>query len=261
MSVALTVDVEPDWGVRGTRAFREVTPGFLRFLERRGGRATFFVVSDLMEVSSDMVAALAERNEVASHGCSHRLLPRMSRSEALRELAESRQRLQEAAGAVRGFRAPFFARRGDLGALLREAGYAYDASLGTVFPGPRNGRFHRLDHPCRWDGLYEFPTSAMCDGLAPLSLTWLRLLSPAGVSGGTGRRCLLYLHLHEFLPPETARCLPEPLRRVLTRNCGRRAWDVLAHGLDRLGGELTTCGAILTEEAESEPETELSDAP
>ncbi len=243
--IALTVDLEPDWGVRGTRAFREITPRFLRFLRERDIRATFFVVSDLLDASSEPVAGIAECDEVASHGRSHHLLTRLARREVLQNLRESRERLSEFGRPVRGFRAPFFMRCRGLRAILRSAGYAYDASRGSVVPGPVNGRLHRMGSPTVRDGFGEFSTSAMCRGLVPLSLTWLRLLAPFSFSGLPRSASLLYLHLHEFLPPETASCLPLPMRRVLTRNCGRKAWEILDRALEELGGRFTTCARVL----------------
>jgi len=245
--IALTVDLEPDWGVRGTRAYREVTPRFLRFLEERDLRATFFVVSDLLDVGREPLAAAAERNEIASHGRSHRLLNRLSRAETLGELEESRLRLSDCAQGVRGFRAPFFRRCPDFDELLTNAGYAYDASLGTVWPGPWNRRLHALECPHRAGGVWEFPTSAMAAGMLPLSLTWLRLFAPHSLGWLPRRPRLLYLHLHEFLPAQTASCLPSQLRWTLTRNCGRRAWDVLDRAVDAMGGRMTTCADVLTD--------------
>jgi len=247
--IALTVDLEPDWGVRGTRAFREITPRFLRFLEERAMRATFFVVSDLMDEGTDIVAAIGERNEVASHGRSHRLLDGLARDEALAEMAESRRRLESTGLRVEGFRAPFFRRGRGHFDLLRRAGYAYDASMGTVVPGPANGRLGALPCPHRRGGVYEFPTSAMGRGMLPLSLTWLRLCAPLAARYMPRRAGLVYLHLHEFLPAKTAHVLPAPMRRVLTRNCGEPAWDILDRALDALDAEFTVCSAILHEMA------------
>ena len=74
---ALTVDVEPDWGMRGTRAFREIAPKLLSFLEGWGFRATFFVVADLVDASGEVLAAIGERHEIGSHGLTHRRLGRL----------------------------------------------------------------------------------------------------------------------------------------------------------------------------------------
>jgi hypothetical protein len=243
--IALTVDLEPDWGVEGTRALREITPVFLRFLEDRGMRATFFVVSDLMDETPDLVAALGERNEIASHGCGHRMLDRLSAESACREMRQSRRRLTETGHRVDGFRAPFFRRPRGFLTLVRRAGYRYDSSMGSIAPGPANRRLARLRCPSRLNGIYEFPTSAMGGGLLPLSLTWLRVLFPLSVRQLPRSASLIYLHLHEFLPAETAACLPMPLRSVLSRNCGDVAWRILDEALHALDGHYTTCREIL----------------
>ena len=245
--IALTVDLEPDWGMAGTRAFREVTPRFLRFLEERNMRATFFVVSDLADVDPGVIEAIAERHEIGSHGRTHAKLDRLDRAEAERELGDSRARLQEFGGPVRGFRAPFFRRCPGFGELVRGAGYEYDASRGSVIPGPHNGRLARMPSPFRDGALWGFATSAMAGGLLPLSLTWLRLCAPLAAGTLPKGASLVYLHLHEFLAAETARCLSAPLRHVLTRNCGERAWGILDGALARLGAEFTTCGELLDE--------------
>jgi hypothetical protein len=243
--IALTVDLEPDWGVAGTRAFEEVTPRFLRFLEERGMRATFFVVSDLMDASEGLVAELGRAHEIASHGCGHRLLDSLDERAARAELMASRERLEGTGHRVEGFRAPFFRRRRGLARLVREAGYRYDASMGSVMPGPWNRRLGALPCPFRRGGIDEFPTSAMARGMLPLSLTWLRLLDPLAAGQLRGSASMLYLHLHEFLPAETAACLPAPVRWLLTRNCGEAAWPILDRAMDALGAQFVACRELL----------------
>jgi hypothetical protein len=239
--IALTVDLEPDWGRAGTVAFQRVLPQFLDLLDRRAARATFFVVADLVGVDPSLVAEIGRRHELGSHGCSHVRLDSMGPHEAARDIRTSRERLLALGVPVDGFRAPFFARRPGHWEAVREAGYAYDASLGSVVPGPHNLWLGRLACPHRRAGLWEFPTSAIAGGMVPLSLTWLRVCGcwPMALPGP--RPKLMYLHLHEFLPAETARGLPAHLRPVLTHNCGRKAWGVLEHALDRLDGELVCC--------------------
>jgi len=246
--VALTVDLEPDWGVGGARAYREVLPRFLKFLEERGARATFFVVSDLLDVDAGLVADIAGAHEVASHGATHRRLDRLDVAEVERELTESRMRLQEVAGCVDGFRAPFFARCDGLSQMLQRAGYRYDASLGTVWPGLGSRRIGRTGCPHRRDGMWQLPTSSICAaGLLPLSLTWLRLLSPVVRGSRIPASGLIYLHLHEFLPRESAAVLGRPLRWMLRRNCGEPAWDILDRTLTNLDAELVACCDLLPE--------------
>jgi hypothetical protein len=244
--MAFTVDLEPDWGYAGTTALRRVTPRFLRFLEARRIHATFFVVSDLLDADEGLVRDIAREHEVGSHGRTHRRLDALSSGEARDEVVESRARLAAGAGPVQGFRAPFFRRCAGFWGLLRDAGYGYDASLGSVTPGPGNGRLAARPCPFRRGGLFEFPTSAMAGGWLPLSLTWLRLLWPWSLGALPAGAGVIYMHLHEFLPAETASCLPAPLRPALTRNCGERAWDILDAALEKLDTEFTTCRDVLS---------------
>jgi len=160
-------------------------------------------------------------------------------------MSASRELLASVVGSVHGFRAPFFRRRRGHLEAVRRAGYRYDASAGSVWPGPQNGHLASLPCPVRRGPVCEFPTSAMCGGVLPLSLTWLRLLAPTAFRLLPRRPGLLYLHLHEFLPPETAQGLPTPLRHLLTRNCGEPAWDILDRALDRLDGEFATCRELI----------------
>jgi peptidoglycan/xylan/chitin deacetylase (PgdA/CDA1 family) len=256
--IALTVDLEPDWGIRGTRAFREVTPRFLRFLEDRGMAATFFVVGELCEAAPSLPAAIAERNEVASHGLTHRPLSGLEGSDIHREVAGSRRCLREAGCTVRGFRAPFFRRCPGFWGYVEEAGYGYDASMGSVVPGPHNKRLGGLGCPHRRGSLYEFPTSAMGRGMLPLSLTWLRVLAPLSERTLPRRASMIYLHLHEFLPADTAGALAPGLRSVLTRNCGEAAWDILDRALSRMDGSFVPCREILESLAAGTPQDDGS---
>ena len=245
--MVLTVDLEPDWGMTGTAAFRRITPRFLRFLERRAIRATFFVVSDLVDVDASLIAALGQRNEIASHGRLHRALNGSRKVEWERQLRESKERLEETGQRIEGFRAPFFRTPPGWLAQARNAGYRYDASMGSVFPGPQNGWLDRLPCPHLREGVYEFPTSAMCHGMLPFSLTYLRLTYPLALRCLPRAPSMLYIHLHEFLPAETASVMPFHLRSLLTRNCGERAWGILEQCLDALDCEFATCTEIMNE--------------
>jgi len=210
-------------------------------------RATFFVVGELAGAAPDIVAALGERHEVASHGLTHRPLDRLCSAEVAREVRDSRLRLEQCgATEVVGFRAPFFRRCRGLTRQLEEAGYRYDASMGSVMPGPANGRLASLPRPLKRGPLYELPTCAMRGGMLPLSLTWLRLCAPWAARLLPSSASLLYLHLHEFLPAETASCLPFALRRLLTRHCGEAAWGILDQALGALHAEFTTCREVLS---------------
>ena len=237
-------------GRRGHARVPRDPPLVLRFLEKRGSRATFFVVAAVADVSSHILCPTAERNEVGSHGLTHRRLDRLTVEETQRELELSKKRLEEVGQEVTGFRAPFFRCSRLQLRQVAQAGYTYDASLGSVVPGPHNGYLSSLECPHRRSGLWEFPADAMCQGMMPLSLTYLRLTYPVGPRMLPHAPRLLYLHLHEFLPPETGNVLPRLLRKGLTRNCGCMAWEILARAFDVWDVQFTCCRELLAETGE-----------
>ena len=120
-------------------------PRFAEALERRGMRATFFVVAnDLDEnalgaeaaVTRELVRDLAAAgHEIASHSYSHPYdMARLSAADTRHEIATAHQVLSDAIGApVIGFRAPGYDISATMLATLAELGYAYDSS---IFPAP-----------------------------------------------------------------------------------------------------------------------------
>jgi peptidoglycan/xylan/chitin deacetylase (PgdA/CDA1 family) len=248
----LTVDLEPDWGIAGSRALQEVTPTFVRFLELWGFRATFFTVASLAELSLAILAPVAERNEIASHGWSHQVLTRLGKEGLEREVSGSKGKLERLGHKVNGFRAPFSRCSGHILRQIARAGYRYDGSFGSVFPGFQNAYMSALKCPHTWNDLVELPTDAMALGTMPLPLTYLRLTWPAARKLVPAMPRMLYLHLHEFLEPETACGLGFPLRCCLTRNCGGKAWDTLSRVFDQWDVRFTSCKSFIDEELEGD---------
>jgi peptidoglycan/xylan/chitin deacetylase (PgdA/CDA1 family) len=75
--IALTFDDGPD----------EMTPEYIRLLERYGVRATFFVIGSRAERRPEAVCDLiAAGHEVASHGFTHKAFPHMGPAELTNEL-------------------------------------------------------------------------------------------------------------------------------------------------------------------------------
>jgi len=241
----VTVDVEPDWGIRGCRAVQETLPRFSELLRRRNVRATFFVVADLLESCGDLLRDALAGHEVASHGLTHRVLAGIPPEEAAFELAESRRRLEAAFGVpVAGFRAPFLRTPPEWFKLLKAAGYEYDSSRGAVAPSPRNLR------PSAWrvsrtDGIAEIPVTTLRTGWIPFSLTYLRLLAPLGERLISARAPILYFHLHELAGRHLAKVLPFRHRLLLPRNCGEAAWEILDRMLARFAPRAVTCREFL----------------
>ena len=246
----LTVDVEPDWGVSGSAAVREVLPRFCDLLEARGVRATFFVVADLLDTCGDILGRIPAGHEVGSHGLSHRQLHALSSGEVAVELRESRRRLRDALGQeVAGFRAPFLRIPAGWHERVAAAGYRYDSSVGSVAPSLRNVS------PSRWRvvmhrGVAEIPTTTLRTGVVPFCLTYLRLLAPAGEWLISGRAALMYMHLHELADPGRARVLPWRLRWLLRRGAGRGGWRIMERVLDRVADRAVTCSEFLAKMTE-----------
>lgn len=241
----VTVDVEPDWGIRGCQAIREVLPRLGDLFRRRNVRATFFVVADLLESCADLFRETFSGHEVASHGLTHRILAGLGEKEVAFELAESRRRLEAAFGRrVAGFRAPFLRTPPEWFRLLKAAGYEYDSSRGAVSPSPRNAR-PKSWRVTREDGIAEIPAAALRTGWIPFSLTYLRLLAPLGERLVSPRAPMIYFHLHELAEPSLARVLPWRLRLPLRRNSGAAAWPILERTLARCAGRSVTCSQFL----------------
>ncbi len=237
-----TVDVEPDWGISGHAAVEQTLPRFCDMLGRLGVRATFFIVADLLTHCGAFLHQQIRSHEVASHGLTHRLLSSIPLDEARRELTESRRRLEDFFGrAVLGFRAPFLRTTPDWWAMLADAGYAYDSSMGALGPSFKNVR------PARWraqrhGGVFELPVTALRIGRFPFNLTYMRLLSPLSRWLTPEDGPLMFLHLHELADPGLMRALRLPLRWALRRNVGERAWQMLEAVLAARAGRSITCG-------------------
>ena len=243
-ALLLTIDVEPDWGVRGDGCVREALPRLLGALDRYEARATFFVVSDMLATCEDALRVIADRHEIASHGASHPRLTDLPDEDVDRELADSRRRLEGLGREVRGFRAPFLLTPGRWAERLRRAGYEYDSSEGRCRPSFRNvppGRWRKR----REGGVAFLPPTTLRGGFTPFSLTWLRLAAPLGEWLARPDARMFYMHLHELADPRHADVLPWPLRWLLRRNAGEPAWGMLERLLRRRGKDTMTCWEFL----------------
>ncbi|WP_421119226.1 polysaccharide deacetylase family protein [Aquihabitans daechungensis] len=232
--VRFTVDVEGDWAGTSTRGIDEALPRLVDLLDRHGATATFFVVGDLI----DRVRPALEPDgphEVGSHGLTHRTLTSLAPAEVVEEVVGSRAAIQAAGYRVAGFRAPFFARPAGFGRVLADAGYGYDASIGSVLP-------FRRPAPADEEPLPVVPSGHLRDRRTPCSLTTLRIAHPHGVRLVGDDPQTFTCHLHELLdgsPGWTA--LPPGLRHLHRRGAGRPAWEVLEALLARPDLRFTSC--------------------
>ncbi|NOZ20684.1 MAG: polysaccharide deacetylase family protein [Planctomycetes bacterium] len=232
MSVAFTIDLEPDWGVPGglCRVLDSVLPVFLDWLEGQDIQATFFAVAEMTKRFPDAIRKIAGRHEVASHGLSHKRLDRMDRNAAAKEVRESKRIIEDVTGRpVIGFRAPFLVRHEALADDVQQAGYRYDASGGTCAPSPANWRLPKGTGPFAYpNGLAWLPISTMRDGLNPFSLTALRVGHPVSLADLPQAPRVFFLHLHELSDLPVPHAAGGRLRRaLLRRGQGAAAWKAL----------------------------------
>lgn len=237
-AATFTVDVEGDWAGPGTRGICEALPRLVDLLDAHGATATFFVVAELV----DLVAAVLPADgphEVGSHGLTHRVLTRLEPGEVRREVEESKRRLEGAGYTVDGFRAPYFARPAGLGAVLADAGYRYDASVGALHPLRRPRVQAGQDEP-----LPIVAAGTLRDGRTPFALTYLRLTHPLGVRLVGPDSGTFWCHPHELVEgtPGWTR-LPPGLRHLHRRASGRPAWDIVERLLGRPDLHFTSCRA------------------
>jgi polysaccharide deacetylase family protein (PEP-CTERM system associated) len=147
MTNALSVDVEDYFQVRSfehriafsswdsfeTR-FGKSTRELLELLQKHGTKATFFVLGWNAQKDPDLVREIGRAgHEIASHGWSHRLVYRLSRSQFREEVVRTKSMLEDISGTpVVGFRAPSYSiTKMSLWALevLTESGHLYDSSI------------------------------------------------------------------------------------------------------------------------------------
>ena len=241
MSFLLTVDTEPDWGISGWRAVQEMLPRLLDVLDRRNARATFFVVGNALDGAAKALAEIGPEHEIGSHGLTHCMLDKLASDHVAIELSDSRKRLEDHfQRPIHGVRAPFFRTPPNWLDLVRDAGYSYESSAGRIRPSRMNVRSSQW-RPFQERSVWRLPISTFRDGLTPFCLTYLRLLPEVFLRLVDPSAPMFYLHLHEFLEPRTAACLPLRTRLLLRRNAGEPAWRLLDEALDRIKEPLTTC--------------------
>ncbi len=142
----LSVDMDGLWAIRQCydqpaensferdAVWEEGARWLLEAFERRGLRATFFLVARDLEVDSKRALAAeirARGHEIANHSLNHRIgLTLLPMGRLLDELAAAQALFEKRLGfRPAGFRAPGYDVDARLLRALRRAGFAYDASL------------------------------------------------------------------------------------------------------------------------------------
>ena len=178
---ALTVDLEDyfqvsgfenhinrrDWSSLPSRISGNTTR-VLDLLERRGVRATFFVLGWVADQYPKVVRRIAEAgHEIACHSYWHRLVYELTPDEFRQDTRQAKEAIEDASGlGVVGYRAPSYSITQEsqwaLDVLL-ELGFQYDSSIFPVKHDRYGWRgFSRFVEPVRMTKsamLWEFPPS------------------------------------------------------------------------------------------------------
>jgi len=102
------------------------TGRILDLLEQYGGRATFFVLGNLVNDNSDIVARAHQNgNEILGHSWNHRNLTNLSNEEIRRQILDTNAVIESVTG-IQGnmFRAPFGAVNANVRSIAQELGFA-----------------------------------------------------------------------------------------------------------------------------------------
>ncbi|GFO53911.1 polysaccharide deacetylase [Geomonas sp. Red276] len=236
---ALSIDIE-DWyhgccsrpvpaEFAGERRVRRNTELILELLAEFSVSATFFVLGSVAEGDPTLVPEIAGAgHEIASHGYSHALLPRLGPEGFRRELRLTAGIIEAQSGRQPvGFRAPQWSVAAAPWAfeILCEEGYLYDSSSSPLpFIGNRRGKVlpHLVETPK--GAILEFPplvTPAPLFNL-PTGGGWGFRFFPSALVRRTvagfnadGHPAVLFLHPRE-LDPEGPRLRLSPWRSFVS---------------------------------------------
>ena len=124
---------------------------------------------------------------------------------------------------------PDLVRPAGLGRLLADAGYRYDASVGSLHPLRRPRPPDGADEP-----LPLVSAGTLRDGRTPFALTYLRLTHPLGVRLVGREPGTFWCHPHELVDGTAGWTrLPPGLRHLHRRGSGRPAWAIVERLLAR----------------------------
>lgn len=256
---ALTIDVEDyfqteamakavpveDWPSMELRVERN-TWSLLKMLERRGVKATFFVLGWVAAQCPQLVKAIARSgHEVACHSYWHRPVYRLTPYEFREDTRRARDVLETIVGKrIRGYRAPSFSLLQNMSwarDILAEEGFIYSSSSHPIRHDVYRDEEGRRGPYRDASGLWELPVSTwrvLGQNLPVGGGAYLRILPAAYTSFGlqrvasAGEPLMIYLHPWEI--DETQPRLHPGWRSRVRQYTGlRRMHERVEHLLDR----------------------------
>jgi polysaccharide deacetylase family protein (PEP-CTERM system associated) len=183
----LSLDVE-DWyhldyfastNTDKTYSMLDGVNNFLEIVDSHGIPSTLFSLSDIIpKVKNELVSALKNNHEIASHGVSHQRPLTLSSEEFTHDLRESKDQIEQMIGSeIYGYRAPCFSINNTLIKNLVEVGFKYDSSAINFSSHPLYGGLNLSSFEKKLDNVYqdkfltefELPTYKMFNRNIPIS--------------------------------------------------------------------------------------------
>ena len=184
-AVAVTIDVETDWGGRlsvgpgNCHGIEEGIPYLLHLLDELKIKATFFVSGEVVSEYADIIHGIVEQeHEIASHGFKHNVdYSRMSKMEITEQISKSKKILEDKIGVTLiGFRAPQFRMSEAAYDVLSKLNFKYDSSMVSGFLPTRYNNLSIPSKPFMKNNLLEIPISTMPYLRVPMGLLWINAM-------------------------------------------------------------------------------------
>jgi peptidoglycan/xylan/chitin deacetylase (PgdA/CDA1 family) len=184
-TVAITIDVETDWGGRlsvgpgNCHGIEEGIPYLLHLLDELKIKATFFISGEVVSEYANIILDIAEHgHEIASHGFKHNInYSTMSKMEIKEQIGKSKQILEDEIGVTPiGFRAPQCRTNDDVYDVLHELNFKYDSSMVRGFLPTRYNNLSIPSEPFMKNNLLEIPISTMPYLKVPMGLLWINAM-------------------------------------------------------------------------------------
>lgn len=184
-TVAVTIDVETDWGGRlstgpgNCHGIEEGIPYLLHLLDELKIKATFFISGEVVSEYADIIRDIAEQgHEIASHGYKHNVnYSTMSKMEIKEQISKSKKILEDEIGIIPiGFRAPQFRMSEATYVVLHELNFKYNSSMVRGILPTRYNNLSISSKPFMKNNLLEIPISAMPYLRVPMGLLWINVI-------------------------------------------------------------------------------------
>ena len=129
-AVAVTVDVESDWGGRTDSYYgiQNSLSFILNTLNEFDIKATFFISGEVVRSNKDIICEILKSgHEIASHGFKHDIdHSKLSKEELFNQIDGSKKLLEDEIGVqILGFRTPQFRVNESLFDVLADSGFRY----------------------------------------------------------------------------------------------------------------------------------------